>query len=152
MWIEGAYRLIPRQLDFHLVGASFTNPFYGAVVLPLLVFGGCAVYPLVDARIYRTAPRDHHLLEHPSRRPFRTAFGVSGLLFLLFVSVGALDDRVAAAFEAEVWKIDRVWGVLTLAVPPAIFAAAFVWLRLSVRSRGVAGSQGEASQRPSFTL
>ncbi|HEX8791869.1 MAG TPA: cytochrome b N-terminal domain-containing protein [Polyangiaceae bacterium] len=152
MWIEGAYRLIPRQLGFHLVGANFTNPFYGAVVLPLLVFGGCAVYPFVDARIYRTPRRDHHLLDHPSRRPFRTAFGVSGLLFLVFVSMGALDDRIAAAFRAEVWQVDVVWGVLTLAVPPAIFVAALLWLRLPLRSRGVAAGTADASQRPSFPL
>jgi ubiquinol-cytochrome c reductase cytochrome b subunit len=129
MWIEGAYRLIPRQLDFHLIGANFTNPFYGAVILPLIVFGGCALYPFVDARVYRTAPRDHHLLDHPSRRPFRTAFGVSGLVFLVFVSAGALDDRMAAAFRAEVWQADLVWRILTLTVPPAILVATFAWLR-----------------------
>lgn len=131
MWIEGAYRLIPRQLDFHLLGANFTNPFYGAVVLPLVVFGGCAIYPLVDAGIYRTAPRDHHVLDHPTGRPFRTAFGVSGLVFLVMVSIGALDDRIASGFRVEIAQVDLVWSILTLSVPPAIFAAAFAWLRAS---------------------
>jgi ubiquinol-cytochrome c reductase cytochrome b subunit len=136
MWIEGTYRLLPRQLGFHLLGANFTNPFYGAVLLPLVVFGGCALYPIVDARIYRTAPRDHHILEHPAIRPFRTAFGVGGLVFLVMLSVGGLDDRIASAFRTEVWTVDLVLGILTLLVPPATFVAAFAWLRPPVLTPG----------------
>ncbi len=129
MWIEGAFRLLPRQLDFHLIGAHFSNPFYGAVVLPLIVFGGCALYPLVDERIYPQPLHGRHLLESPSDRPFRTAFGASGLVFLVFVSMAALDDRAASAFRADVWQVNVVWGILTLSVPPVAFAAVYLWLR-----------------------
>jgi ubiquinol-cytochrome c reductase cytochrome b subunit len=133
MWIEGAFRLLPRQLDFHLLGANFTNPFYGAVVLPLVVFGACAFYPLLDARIHGQRPRDHHLLERPGERPFRTAFGASGLAFLVLVSLGALDDRMASAFGADVWQADLVWGLLTLALPGFVFGITFGWLRQMAR-------------------
>jgi ubiquinol-cytochrome c reductase cytochrome b subunit len=132
MWIEGAFRLLPRQLDFHLLGANFTNPFYGAVLLPLGVFAACAVYPLVDARIYRGQIRSEHLLEHWTERPFRTAFGVTGLLFLVLLSVGARNDAMAAAMSLEVWQVNVAWGIVTVAAPSAIFVillAALGWLR-----------------------
>jgi ubiquinol-cytochrome c reductase cytochrome b subunit len=129
MWIEGAFRLLPRHLDFHLLGATFTNPFYGAIVLPLIVFGGCAAYPLLEARADKLPRRDHHLLQPWRERPFRTSFGASGLVFLAMVSLGALDDRLAAVFRAEIWEVDLVWGILALTVPGVVFGAAFVWLR-----------------------
>ena len=148
MWIEGTYRLVPRQLDFHLLGANFTNPFYGAVLLPLVVFGGCALYPIVDARIYRTAPRDHHILEHPATRPFRTGFGVSGLVFLVMLSVGALDDRIASGLRTEVGTVDLVLGILTLAVPPATFVAVFAWLRPSAPTPSGAAAHAREAATP----
>ena len=132
MWIEGAFRLLPGQLDFHFLGANFTNPFYGAVLLPLGVFAACAVYPLVDARIYRGQITSEHLLEHWTERPFRTAFGVTGLLFLVLLSVGARNEAMAASLSLEVWQVNVAWGIVTVAAPSTIFVivlAALGWLR-----------------------
>lgn len=129
MWIEGAYRLLPRQLDFQLIGATFTNPFYGAIVLPLAVFLGCALYPLVDARIYRAEIATEHVLEDWRARPFRTAFGAGGLGFLILISLAVLNDAAASAFSVEIRHVNIVWGIFTLAAPALLFAAVFLALR-----------------------
>lgn len=134
MWIEGAYRMLPRQLDFTLIGATFTNPFYGAIVLPILVFAACALYPLLDARIYRGETRSEHLLEPWRERPFRTAFGVGGLGFLVFLSLGVLNDVMASAFSVEVRHVNIVWGILTLASPVVLFGIVYGNLRRRARS------------------
>jgi ubiquinol-cytochrome c reductase cytochrome b subunit len=147
MWIEGAYRLLPRQLDFHLVGADFTNPFYGAIVLPLVVFGGCAVYPFVDRRVYRDQYRGDHVLDRPRERPGRTAFGVGGLTFLVLLSFGDIDDRLASAFAVEVWQVHLVWGPVTLAVPALTFLIVLLWLRSSRRHRRAIGPAPAAARR-----
>jgi len=128
LWIEGAWRLLPRQLDFHLLGANFTNPFYGAIVFSALVFGGLAVYPFVDARIYGPRWAPHHLLDDWRQRPFRTALGVSGLTLLVLVSVGAVNHRLAEAFQTSIGRINLVWGIVTLAVPLLAFAVVFAVL------------------------
>lgn len=146
MWIEGAYRLLPGALDFHLVGANFTNPFYGAVLLPLVVFAGCAAYPFIDARVYRGQFRGEHVLDHASDRPFRTAFGLSGLLFLVLVSIGAIDDRIAEAARTTIDRVDIALGVLSLALPPVVFLAVLLRLRAR-RARAAAAAVARPSAR-----
>jgi ubiquinol-cytochrome c reductase cytochrome b subunit len=130
LWIEGAWRLLPRELDFHALGANFTNPFYGAVVFSLLVFGGLALVPLVDARIYGTVHQDHHVLDDWRERPFRTAFGVWGGTLLVMVSIGAVNDRLAQAFGTTIGQMNLVWGIASLVVPALIFMAVYLLLRL----------------------
>lgn len=129
MWIEGAYRMLPRQLDFELIGATFTNPFYGAVVLPIAVFGGCVIYPALDEWIYRGEVRSEHLLESWRDRPFRTAFGASGLAFLALLSVGTLNGDIASAFHEEIRRVNIVLGIVTLSAPALVFASVFQRLR-----------------------
>jgi ubiquinol-cytochrome c reductase cytochrome b subunit len=129
MWIEGAFRMVPRQLDFHLFGANWTQPFYGAVVLPLWVFAASALYPLIDARIYGSKPEAAHLLEPWQSRPFRTAWGVSGLLFLVLLSMGVLNDWAASVLSWEVWQVNRLWGIITLLIPPIVFVVVLIRLR-----------------------
>jgi ubiquinol-cytochrome c reductase cytochrome b subunit len=132
LWIEGAFRLVPRQLDLHVFGASWTNPFYGAVLLPLVVLGGCAFYPFLDRRIYRG--RGEHTLESWRRRPFRTAWGVCGLGFLTLLSIGALNDRIASVLGVEIWQVNAFWGAVTLVAPWALFVAVFLALRRRSRA------------------
>jgi ubiquinol-cytochrome c reductase cytochrome b subunit len=129
MWVEGSFRLVPRQFDFHALGASFTNPFYGAVVLPILVFGGLVVYPLVDRVVYRRELQRAHLLEPWRERPFRTAVGVSGLGFLILLSLGVLNDRLASALHLEVWRVNVVLGISTLSLPIPLFVLVLWTLR-----------------------
>lgn len=133
MWIEGAYRLLPRQLDFSLIGAYFSNPFYGTVIVSLVVLGTTALYPLIDARIYRDSRREIHVLDDYARRPFRTAFGVAGITFLLLLSLGAINDSMAEGIGTTVSAVNLVWGILTLAAPAVVFVLVFAIFRLRVR-------------------
>lgn len=129
MWIEGAYRLIPRQLEFRLAGANWTQPFYGAIVLPLVVFAGCALYPLLDAQIYRYERTSAHLLEPWRARPLRAAVGVAGLLFLLLLSLAVINDQLASALTWEVWEVNVLWEIITMVVPGVVFFGVLHWLR-----------------------
>jgi ubiquinol-cytochrome c reductase cytochrome b subunit len=139
LWIEGAYRLLPRQLDFHLMGATFTNPFYGAVVLPLLVFGGCAVYPLVDGWVYGRQPPRVDVLDRARDRPFRTALGTSCLCFLILLSLAVLDDTAAGLLGVAVWVVNLIWGIATLIVPGLVFAAVLAGLKRRTQARAMHG-------------
>lgn len=118
LWIEGAYRLLPHELDFHLIGANFTNPFYGAVILPTLVFAVCFLWPFIDERLYPENAQPHHLLERWWTRPARAAVGLGGLLFLVLVSMGSLDTEMASAFHSSLEKVRILWGAITLGLPP----------------------------------
>jgi hypothetical protein len=135
MWVEGAFRLLPRQLDFDLLGASSTNPFYGAVGLPLIVFGSLALYPLVDRIIYRGERQTEDLLEPWRERPFRTAFGVSGLGFLVLLSLGVLNDEMASVLRVEIWQVNLALGIVTICVPGLLFALVMVRLRRHRRTQ-----------------
>lgn len=136
LWIEGAYRLLPPQLNFHLIGANFTGPFYGAVLLPTIVLGGCAIYPYLEQRMSGAIQRDHHILEDFRVTPFRTAFGSAGLSFLVLLSFGAINDRMATAWHMSVSEVNVLWRTVTLGVPPVLFLALYVAGR-SIRARRV---------------
>lgn len=133
LWIEGAFRLLPRQLNFQLLGATFTNPFYGAVILPLLVFGGCVIYPAVDARVYREQRQAEHVLDRARDRPFRTALGVAGLSFLGLLSLAVLDGQTAGRLSMALWVVHLAWGLVVLILPSLVFLAVLLLLRRRVR-------------------
>lgn len=133
MWIEGAFRLLPRQLDFQLIGARFSNPFFGTVILSLFVLGTTAIYPILDQRIYKSPRKEIHLLDDYRLHPFRTAFGIAGIFFLVLLSMGAINDRMASGAGTSVSRINIVWGIVTLASPAIVFA--IVWTIFHIRRR-----------------
>jgi ubiquinol-cytochrome c reductase cytochrome b subunit len=139
MWIEGAYRLFPGWADFRFAGAHFTNPFYGAILLPVLVLGCCALYPWIDRRVYGGPTQDEHILQRWTDRPFRTAFGAGGLSFLVLLSCAAINDRMASAWSLDIWQVNLIWSVITLVVPCLVWAAFLIALRRSNRVRGFTG-------------
>lgn len=131
MWVEGAYRLLPRQLDFSLIGASFSNPFYGTVILSMVVLGPVVLYPFIEKLVYPAARSETNLLSDYRLHPFRTAFGIAGISFLVFLSIGTINDTIAGASNSSVPKVNLVWGIITLSAPVPIFI--LVWTIFRIR-------------------
>jgi ubiquinol-cytochrome c reductase cytochrome b subunit len=120
-WLIGALRLAPevevRAGDLTLI----PNPFWGGVAFPTFVFATAFAWPFLERRLSRDRAA-HHLLDRPRDRPWRTAFGVAFLGWVVLVFYAGSADRVFYAFQISYEGQVLVYRWLVLLVPPVLFA------------------------------
>ncbi|WP_121823026.1 cytochrome b [Halostella salina] len=109
MWGYGFLKLVPAWMSFDLLGVHGSSEFIGGIVLTGLVFGVVAVWPFID---YEEEPV--HFAADPIERPFQTAVGVAGVVFILLASLAGMDIIVA-----------DILGMTTAELKPYFIAALF---------------------------
>jgi len=82
------------------------NPFWGGLLFPLVVFAVLAMWPWIERRV--TGDRAHHnLLDRPRDVPFRTAFGLGFLTWVVLVFFAGSSDRLfvflGVGYTAQIW-------------------------------------------------
>jgi ubiquinol-cytochrome c reductase cytochrome b subunit len=130
-WIEGALRLFPSW-ELEIGGYLVANPFFPAVLFPLLLFALLALWPFLEARV--TGDREQHLLlDAPSQRPVRTAIGVAIVMLLAVLLFAAGNDVLAAWLGLPLEWV--VWGLraVVLVLPPLAGVLAFLLCRRIAR-------------------
>ncbi|WP_117595388.1 cytochrome b [Haloprofundus halophilus] len=90
MWGYGFLKLTPAWMSFDLFGVHVSSEFVGGLFLPGLVFVAVAVWPFVD---YESEPT--HFGANPLERPFPTAVGITGVVFVMLASIAGMDVIVA---------------------------------------------------------
>ena len=90
MWGYGFLKLVPSWMSFDLLGIHVSSEFLGGLVLPGLVFVALVAWPFVD---YEEEPV--HFGANPLERPFPTAVGVAGIVFIMVASIAGMDVIVA---------------------------------------------------------
>ncbi|GAA3820231.1 cytochrome bc1 complex cytochrome b subunit [Cellulomonas soli] len=121
LFLEGALRLMPGQAE--IVVAGFTIPLnviIPAMVVPGILFTLLALYPFIEA--FATGDkREHHVLDRPRNRPFRTAFGVSLLTAFFILILAGSNDLIATHFHLSINDITWTFRVLLFAAPAFTF-------------------------------
>ncbi|MBX0293337.1 cytochrome b [Haloarcula nitratireducens] len=107
MWGYGFLKLTPSWLSFDLLGVHVSSEFIGGLVLPGLVFAVVALWPFID---YESEQR--HFSANPLARPWQTACGVAGVVFIMVASIAGMDVIVA-----------DIAGTTTNAIKPYLIAA-----------------------------
>jgi ubiquinol-cytochrome c reductase cytochrome b subunit len=119
-WLIGALRLTPdievRLGDLTLI----PNPFWGGVAFPTFVFATAFAWPFLERRLSRDR-RAHHLLDRPRDRPWRTAFGVAFLSWVVLIFYAGAADRVFYAFQISYEGQVLVYRWLVVVVPLVLF-------------------------------
>ncbi|MEF8871470.1 MAG: cytochrome bc complex cytochrome b subunit [Haloarculaceae archaeon] len=90
MWGYGFLKLTPAWLSFDLLGVHISAEFVGGLLLPGIIFGAVALWPFID---YEDEPV--HFTANPLNRPFQTAVGVAGVVFIMLASTAGMDVIVA---------------------------------------------------------
>ncbi|MBF0687685.1 MAG: ubiquinol-cytochrome c reductase cytochrome b subunit [Cellulomonas sp.] len=124
LFLEGSLRLMPGQMEYVLFGPDgYTlslNVLIPAVVIPGVLFTLLAAYPFVEA--FATGDkREHHVLDRPRNRPFRTAFGVSVLVAFFILVLAGSNDLLATHFDLSINDITWVFRFLFFLAPWAAF-------------------------------
>ena len=119
-FLDGALRIWPSW-TFHSFG--HTIPFevlVPAVLLPGLIFNLVFVWPILE-RKFTKDNEIHHLLDRPSNRPTRTAFGVTMLSFLGMLFIASSTDVLAKFFNLSLNTVLVAMRYLTVIVPLLAF-------------------------------
>jgi len=87
--IYGFLKLIPGDLSFSILGGKITPETIGGVIFPTFLILVFALIPILD----RTNDPQHYI-SNPLHRPFMTAFGITGGVFLTMLVVSGYIDML----------------------------------------------------------
>ncbi len=124
-WLEGALRVFP-DWETRIGWFTIPNPFWSGVLIPGITFGLLFAWPWLEARITKDR-REHHVLDRPRDRPWRTALGVATLTFYTILGFAGADDVLAVALGVSLNAILNAYRVMLIVLPPI---AGFVAYRL----------------------
>ncbi|GIG27426.1 cytochrome b [Cellulomonas marina] len=122
LFLEGALRLMPGGPTEFVIG-QYTltlNVLIPAVVVPGILFSALALYPFIEAAVTDDR-REHHVLDRPRNRPFRTAFGVAILVAFFILVLAGSNDIIATHFLLSINDITYVFRVLIFVGPALAF-------------------------------
>jgi ubiquinol-cytochrome c reductase cytochrome b subunit len=122
-WLEGALRLFPAW-EPSVFGYPIPSPFVPGVVLPTFMLMALYLYPFIEE--WFTNDREvHHVLEHPSDRPMRTAVGAYAIAFFIIMLVTGSNDIIAARWRADVGVVRDWLRVIAIVVPIVVGVATY---------------------------
>jgi ubiquinol-cytochrome c reductase cytochrome b subunit len=114
-WLEGALRIAPPWRPT-ILGFSISELFWPAIVLPGLTFGALFAWPFLEAKV--TGDRsEHHLLDRPRDRPFRTAVGTGALAFYAALFIAGSQDLIAQWSSLPIPTVTATMRVLLIVAP-----------------------------------
>jgi len=125
---DGALRLIPPGWEFMLGPYTVSMNILVPVVVLLLLLGGVAAYPFVEAWVTGDK-REHHIADRPRNAPTRTAIGAAGVTFYAALWAAASSDLLATHF---LMSIEAVTHVIQFSAVIGPFIAFFVTKRICI--------------------
>jgi ubiquinol-cytochrome c reductase cytochrome b subunit len=133
-WLEGALRLFPNW-EIRIGGFQAPNLFFPGVLLPGVLFTGMYLWPWIERAITKDR-QSHDLLNFPREVPWRTAFGMAVLAFMLILTIAGGNDVIAALLGVSVETITRSLRIVVLVGPMATFVVTY-WMANELRRRGL---------------
>ena len=122
-WEEGALRLFP-PINLHIAGYLVPEVFFPGILLPLIIFALLYAYPFLE-RWLTGDHEEHHILQLPYERPFRTALGCAVFMFLLVLLFAGGEDIIAVISKTSVVKLRTIFRVLAFVVPFLTFVIVY---------------------------
>ncbi|MEF8774834.1 MAG: cytochrome bc complex cytochrome b subunit [Halobacteriales archaeon] len=123
MWLYGFLKLAPSWLSFEVGPLHFSTEFLGGLVLPGLVFLVVIAWPFID----RSDPV--HFSTDPLDRPWQTAAGVAGVVFIMIGSIAGMNNLLATALDTTTNAVNPLLLVALVAGPIVAFAVVYRTLR-----------------------
>ena len=132
-WLEGALRLFPAW-EPSIFGYQVPTPFIPGVLIPGIMLLVLYLYPFIEPRFTGDAAV-HHVLEHPSARPVRTALGAYAMALFIVMLIAGSDDVIAVLFHLDVAMLRDVFRVVALVLPFVVAGLTYLICRRRRSSR-----------------
>jgi ubiquinol-cytochrome c reductase cytochrome b subunit len=117
-WTEGALRLMPA-VRFHLFGYRFPEVFIPGVLVPGITFGVLFAWPFIERRFTKDRA-EHHVLDRPRDRPWRTGLGATVLAFYVVLFGAGGDDIWAQRLGVSIAPVRNGFRIALFVIPPLI--------------------------------
>ena len=124
-WLEGALRLFPNY-EIRFLGFDIPNAFYPGILLPGVVFTAMYAWPWIE-RVITKDGAVHDMLNFPREMPWRTAFGLAVIAFMIVLTLAGGNDIIAAQLGISVEAITLSLRVAVVVLPLLVFAIAYQW-------------------------
>jgi ubiquinol-cytochrome c reductase cytochrome b subunit len=127
-WLIGALRLMP---NFDVTIGHFDlipNPFWGGVLLPMLVLMFLASFPWIERKLtgdYRV----HNIADRPRDAPNRTAFGVAFLSWIFLIFAFGAADRIFVLWGLDYDTQLYMFRIAMWVIPFLLFFGVRKWCR-----------------------
>jgi ubiquinol-cytochrome c reductase cytochrome b subunit len=118
-WLDGALRVFP-PFEPTILGLTLPSPFIPGVLVPTVLFTVVALWPFIEARLTNDHA-EHHLLDRITDHPLRTATGAAILTIFGVLTLAGGNDVLAFWFGTDLETLTRVFRVLVLLLPVAVW-------------------------------
>lgn len=138
-WLEGVLVLYPDWEWYPLPGVVISPTFVAGFLVPLGVFATLFAYPWIDRRL---APYegDMHVLQYPWDVPARAAIVLTGLAFIMMLTLGSYVDLLSLKLGVRAEALLTFFQIAVLAVPTLVFL--LVYRRARAFNRQAPGRPG----------
>lgn len=141
MWVFGFLKLIPAWMSFTIpiVDIHVSTEFIGGMVLPGLVFGLLVAWPFIDSH-----DEPHHFSADPLARPWQTAVGVAGIVFIMIASIAGMNTIAADVTGLSTDVLNPLLLAATILGP--LVAGGITYLAIDRYDGPFYGTQPEATR------
>ena len=117
-WTEGALRLMPA-VRFHVLGYRFPEVFIPGVLLPGITFVVLYAWPFIE-RHFTGDRGEHHVLDRPRDRPWRSGLGAAVLAFYVVLFGAGGEDIWSQHLGVGVAAVRNSFRLALLVIPPLV--------------------------------
>src|SRR5262249_30725756 len=103
---------------------TIPNQFYSGVLVAGVAFGIMYLWPWIEARVTKDR-REHHVLDRPRDRPWRTAIGAAALTWFTVLGFAGSDDVLAVAFGLSVNELVWLFRIALFVLPLVVGAITY---------------------------
>ncbi|MGY1844115.1 cytochrome bc1 complex cytochrome b subunit [Modestobacter sp. SYSU DS0875] len=118
-FLDGAARLFPPW-ELVLWGYHIPALFWATAVIPGLMFGVLALYPVIERKLTGDTA-SHHLLQRPRDVPVRTSLGAMAISFYVVLWISGGNDVIADKFDISLNAMTWFGRIGMLVIPPAVY-------------------------------
>jgi ubiquinol-cytochrome c reductase cytochrome b subunit len=122
-FLEGSLRLGPAW-DWHILKHTIPSAFFSGVLPMIVFFSVFFAWPFLERAVTHDGEA-HHLLDHPSDAPLRTAIGAGVMALLMVLTLAGGDDIEAKVVGISIELLASFYRIMLVILPLVVGLVTF---------------------------